>query len=450
MIAFILHFIWLLSYIVINFTINVILSILFKNKIDYLKKNKNNYFYNLLFIFYFNKNLNLYKNLLSDSDINILEIERKKKWSNLHLIHVNINNAFSNKNKITKIKFKKNYLALKYINNNLSGLNKINTQLFSIYLLITKYYFTTAFKKFNLDSLIFLLLNRYSLSANNLNVYSLDLNKFYDYSKYIDLTSKNNNSLISYNNLNISTPLNNNLKLKTKNYIKLNYITLIENNYFYNLNINKHFNFNINLNDLFLNKLKNIYKISFSASNVVKYISDLSVNNSIILYLRKNKIFNKSRYSRNRQTYRTGAYWCLYINIIAVVAFYFWFYKFTMNFGYLWWLLYSFILSIFFARALKHRFYNPVNLFNEVYLGVKWLSSLFLIFLNLFNTLILNLINYLYLDIFLKFYQFSILNKFLIDKNLNLNFELLYVYQSFNWINNINTYVFKIINNFIK
>jgi len=446
MTAFILHFIWLLSYVIINFIINVIISILFKNRIDYLKKNKNNYFFNLLFIFYYNKNLKLYSNLLSDAEATYIEIERKKKWSNLHLIHTNINNTFYRKNKNTKIKFRKNYLAFKY----LSTINNLDIKLFSVYLLITKHYFASLFKIFNLDLMVFLLLNRFSISTNNLNVYSLDLNKFYDYSKYINLTAKNNNSLIIYNNLNTDLKLNNNLKLKTQNYIKLKYITLIENNYFYSLNINKHLNLNVNFNDLFLNKLKNLYKISFSASNVVKYISDLSANNSVILYLRKNKVFNKSRYSRNRQTYRTGAYWCLYINIIAVVAFYFWFYKFTMNFGYLWWLLYSFILSIFFARAIKHRFYNPLNIINELILGVKWFTSLFLIFVNYLNSFIIKIYSHLYLDIFIKFYQFSILNKFFSDKNLNLNFELLYVYQSFNWINSVNTYIYKIINNFIK
>lgn len=448
MTAFILHFIWLISYIIINFIINIILSVLFKNKVDYLKKNKNNYFCNLLFIFYYNKNLNLYKNLLSDADSNSIEIERKKKWSNLHLIHTNINNTFYTKNKITRIKFKKIYLALKYLNNNLNTINKLDIRLFSIYLLITKCYFTSIFKKFNLDSVVFLVLNKYSISFNNLNIYSLDLNKFNDYSKYISLTSKNNNSLVVYNNLSSYINLNTNPKLIVQNYVRLKYVTLIENNYFYNLNSNKYINFNVNFNNTFLSKLKNLYKISFSASNVTKYISDLSANNSIILYLRKNKIFNKSRYSRNRQTYRTGAYWCLYINIIAVVAFYFWFYKFTMNFGYLWWLLYSFILSIFFARAIKHRFYNPLNLLNELILGIKWFALLFLIFINYIYYFILKLANYLYLDLFIKFYQFLMLNKLFFNKNLN--FELLYVYQSFNWINSVNTFVYKFINNFIK
>ena len=48
---------------------------------------------------------------------------------------------------------------------------------------------------------------------------------------------------------------------------------------------------------------------------------------SCLAYIEMNKIFNKGRYSRNRQTYRTGEYWCLYINILAVLFFYFWFYK---------------------------------------------------------------------------------------------------------------------------
>jgi hypothetical protein len=164
------------------------------------------------------------------------------------------------------------------------------------------------FKEFNTDSIIFLLLKKYSLSYNSLVVHSLDLNKFYDYSKYINVTSKNTNSFVSYSDSNNNVNLSLDLKLTAKNYAKLKYITLIENNYFYNLSANKHFNLNTDFSESFLSKLKNIYKISFSSSNVVKYISDLSANNSVILYLRKNKIFNKSRYSRNRQTYRTGAY----------------------------------------------------------------------------------------------------------------------------------------------
>lgn len=43
----------------------------------------------------------------------------------------------------------------------------------------------------------------------------------------------------------------------------------------------------------------------------LNYLSTFSIFNSskpIFYFLRKNKLFNKGRYSRNRQTYRTGAY----------------------------------------------------------------------------------------------------------------------------------------------
>jgi hypothetical protein len=50
--------------------------------------------------------------------------------------------------------------------------------------------------------------------------------------------------------------------------------------------------------------------------------------------IRKTKSFNKSRYSRNRQYYRTGVYWCLWLNIILVFVLYYAFYRYTLKFGY--------------------------------------------------------------------------------------------------------------------
>jgi len=52
------------------------------------------------------------------------------------------------------------------------------------------------------------------------------------------------------------------------------------------------------------------------------------------LVLRKTKSFNKSRYSRNRQYYRTGVYWCLWLNVILVTGLYYAYYRFTLKFGY--------------------------------------------------------------------------------------------------------------------
>jgi len=46
----------------------------------------------------------------------------------------------------------------------------------------------------------------------------------------------------------------------------------------------------------------------FSNSNVMKFIDLLSLNSYNMQFLRRSKIFNKGRYSRNRQFYRTGVY----------------------------------------------------------------------------------------------------------------------------------------------
>ena len=59
-----------------------------------------------------------------------------------------------------------------------------------------------------------------------------------------------------------------------------------------------------------------------------------SQNNYSNMAVRKTKSFNKSRYSRNRQYYRTGVYWCLWLNIILVFALYYAFYRYTLKFGY--------------------------------------------------------------------------------------------------------------------
>jgi hypothetical protein len=48
--------------------------------------------------------------------------------------------------------------------------------------------------------------------------------------------------------------------------------------------------------------------IRFNVSIVfAKYRKNASVS-QLLFFIRKNRIFNKSRYSRNRQLYRTGVY----------------------------------------------------------------------------------------------------------------------------------------------
>ena len=129
----------------------------------------------------------------------------------------------------------------------------------------------------------------------------------------------------------------------------------------------------------FVSQVVSSWPIKFSNSSIVKYINFNSLNNYTIYYLRKTKVFNKGRYSRNRQTYRTGVYWSLYVNIIAMVGLFFWFYRFTINFGYLWWLLFIFLASFLIPKAVKYRFYNPVTLVKSFVADILWLSSQFLI-----------------------------------------------------------------------
>lgn len=130
---------------------------------------------------------------------------------------------------------------------------------------------------------------------------------------------------------------------------------------------------------------KNSYKefvnyfwpVKFENSNFNKFI-DLNFNkNNIVLFLRKNKIFNKGRYSRNRQLYRTGVYMCLWINVIFVYFYLFSFYRFTFNFGFMWVGIGVFLISMTFARAARYRFYNFKNFINELYNFFCWLGYFF-------------------------------------------------------------------------
>jgi hypothetical protein len=112
--------------------------------------------------------------------------------------------------------------------------------------------------------------------------------------------------------------------------------------------------------------------IKYNSTSIVKNINENT--DYTVYFLRKNKSFNKGRYSRNRQNYRTGVYWCLYVNIIALFGLYFYFYRFSFNLGYLWWLLFCLPASFIIPQAIKHRLYNPVVFFNSV---VEYLEFLY-------------------------------------------------------------------------
>jgi len=110
-----------------------------------------------------------------------------------------------------------------------------------------------------------------------------------------------------------------------------------------------------------------------SSSSMNKFIDISNSKNLEFQFLRKNKVYNKGRYSRCRQNYRTGVYMCLYLSVISIFGLYYWFYKFSFNFTYLWWLFIAFVGSFFLPKIIKYRLYEPVTLINKFFDFFRWL-----------------------------------------------------------------------------
>lgn len=145
----------------------------------------------------------------------------------------------------------------------------------------------------------------------------------------------------------------------------------------------------------FISQAVSKWPIKFSNSTIVKYINFNNLSNYTIYYLRKTKVFNKGRYSRNRQTYRTGVYWSIYVNIVAMTGLFFWFYRFTINFGYMWWIFFIFLASFLIPKAVKYRFYNPLNIVKSLSADVLWLANQFLIIREVFVGYFVEIIKWL-------------------------------------------------------
>lgn len=114
----------------------------------------------------------------------------------------------------------------------------------------------------------------------------------------------------------------------------------------------------------------------YASSSINKNISLSELDNFEFQFLRKNKVYNKGRYSRTRQNYRTGVYMCMYVSIISVFGLYYWFYKFSFNFTYLWWFFIAFLGSFFFPKIIKYRLYEPTTLLSKFFDFFKWFSLL--------------------------------------------------------------------------
>jgi len=334
----------------------------------------NNKFFNIIFkkikkFFIFFDKINENKYVLTSADLNNLNknLDFKNLYSEYSFFNNKLTNNFNSNNSF------KNTLI--FFNLNKKLLNKFN-----IHFVGFNFVFYILFKKFN-KNLNFIKKTNLNFLANNISIKNKLIKKSFVFNK---------------------------------NYIvfKEIYFKLVDNTIIISNNFFK------NVNDKWI--------IKYSPSNFIKYIDFNNTDMYNILYLRKNKVFNKGRYSRNRQYYRTGVYWCLYVNIIAVIGIYFWFYRFTMNFGYLWWLLFLFIFSFVAPKTLKYRLYNPLNIFNSFYKDLLFITYILLSFNNfLYNaiTIVVNFFkNYFFNWFFFNFSQF-------IKKEFFLNTIILNIYK---------------------
>lgn len=79
----------------------------------------------------------------------------------------------------------------------------------------------------------------------------------------------------------------------------------------------------------------------------------MNLLNILINYARKVRIFNKSRYSRNRQNVRVTFYFALYFNILIIYAVFSVFYNIAFFLTYNWWFYFIFISFFFIANLTR-------------------------------------------------------------------------------------------------
>ncbi len=79
----------------------------------------------------------------------------------------------------------------------------------------------------------------------------------------------------------------------------------------------------------------------------------MNLINILFNYARKVRIFNKSRYSRNRQNVRVTFYFSVYFNIIIIYLVYSLFYNIVLLLTYNWWFYAIFCLCFFFSNTIR-------------------------------------------------------------------------------------------------
>ena len=260
----------------------------------------------------------------------------------------------------------------------------IRTTIFNSYFRFYMYYLQSFFDLDEVEDSVFtphslILFANFSIKRNGL----ANTLVIYDLNKMVDFYAFNRNTTQIFLNLKPKMLKLDYTFLKTNFYsyikkLKKTYINLYKKSFkvkFFFLNKKLHKSLVAKYSNdtyVFINKefkknLQDSLTIRFSDSSVSKYIPMYNLNQYKLYFLRKNRIFNKSRYSRNRQLYRTGFYWCLWLNIIVVYGLYYYFYRFTLNFGYMWVLLFIFFSSFILSRVFQFKLYSLSNILLEFY-----------------------------------------------------------------------------------
>jgi hypothetical protein len=73
----------------------------------------------------------------------------------------------------------------------------------------------------------------------------------------------------------------------------------------------------------------------------------------VLNFVRKVKIFNKSRYSRNRQNVRITFYFSIYFNILIIYTVFSLFYNLALFLTYNWWFYLTFILFFLASNVIR-------------------------------------------------------------------------------------------------
>ena len=453
---FFFYFIWSFFFLILNYTHNFIEnSFLIKNS-PYLIRKRTfkyiSYFEKIILVLFYKKGWfeNSFSNLYRKKDI----IEyRRANYPMIDSFHIRHNKVYYEVKSLKKLVKQFNYIKLGKLFVNLK-INKLlnfcysNKNMFINFLvlqeiLINNYNNYNNYNNFyNQNENNLIKLNRVFfifLSQSNKKLYFFNLNKWYDWYCYnfdknlknlikISNVLKKNKKNAEFRKKRLYTWIGVVLKYKKRiNKINLYLFKKIKNILFFKLDLNNFVNISINKD---FKKLLKYYTIKFSESSITKYINLYSLKNFNVLFLRKNRIFNKGRYSRNRQLYRTGVYWCLWLNIIMVYGLYFIFYRFSFNFGYFWWGILFLAYSTIFSRIAKYNFYNLNFLFKEFFNLINW-----------YGYIINNFFYFLSHCVRLYIKKFSIFNKlFSFDNNL---IRFYYDYYYFFFLKALNSSVFK-------